>query len=148
MNPPRKYRLCLFYVVVFNYCCNVTSYSQANCERTDFHDNNNLNDTTKVIFKNRVVFDTTANRLSGRIMDNVAGIPIPKAWVLITKDSQKFIDSTNDKGEFTFFKDGFSGKWQMLIRDRAHRCLQINDINIGGGLDMIIKLSPYFRGKN
>jgi hypothetical protein len=115
------------------------------CDKTDFHDNNNLNDSGKVIFENRVVFDTTANELSGHLIDSVTGKPIAKAWVLITKDSKEYIDSTNDKGEFTFFKDGFSGRWQMIIKDGTHRCLQINNIDIGGGLDITVKLSPYFK---
>ena len=103
------------------------------------------NDTGKVVFEDRVAFDTTANRLSGQITDSATGKPIVKAWVLISQDSNEFIDTTNDNGEFAFFKDGFSGNsWQMLIREKSHRCLQINNIAIGGGLRIKIKLSDYF----
>jgi hypothetical protein len=145
MNPRLKYALCLFTMIVFNYCCDMNFYSKANCDKTEFHDNNNLNDTGKVVFENRVVFDTTANRLSGNIIDSITGKAISKAWVSISKGSQEFLDSTNDRGKFTFFKDGFSGKWQMLIRDGVHRCLQIDNLNIEGGLEVTIKLAPYFK---
>src|SRR5580693_3775638 len=100
MDPRLKYGLCWSTIIVINYCCNMNFYSKANCDKTEFHDSNKLNDTGKLVFENRVVFDTTANRLSGQIIDSITGSPISKAWVLITKGSQKFLDSTNDRGEF------------------------------------------------
>jgi hypothetical protein len=143
MNLPFKYGVFIILIIFFNYCCNLNSYSKASCDKTDFHDNNNLNDTGKVIFVDRVVFDTTANRFFGHIIDSLTRKPVAKAYVLITKDSKEFIVSTNVKGEFTFFKNGFSGKWQMLIRDATHRCLWVNNINIQGGLSITVKLSSF-----
>ena len=136
-----KYKIYILSMLIIGNSCNENSYSEAICDRTEFHENNKLNDTCRLVFEDRVVFDTTANRLSGEIIDSASGNPIPKVYILVTQSSKELLDSSDENGKFTFFKNNFSGNWQMLIRDKDHRCLQIGNIHIGGGLQIRIRLS-------
>src|SRR5579862_192858 len=95
-----KYQLFLFLsvVTIYNYSCNVIGYSKAPCDMAYFYDDNNKNDTGKIIFINRVVFDTTANRLNGVIVDSSSNEPLSDARVYISDGSQNYIDTTDVNG--------------------------------------------------
>jgi len=138
----------LIMIIVCNYSCIEIGYSKAPCDITYFHDDNKQNDTSKVIFVQRMVFDTTANRLSGIVVDSLSNKPISGAKVYITDESKHYTDSTDINGNFSFFKNGLSGQWRMTIFDLHHKCLDIENINVlEGGLIIRIKLHEWLQKK-
>jgi len=135
-----KAQILIVSITIAFFSCKEVGYSKASCDQAFFHDDNKQNDTNKIIMENRAAFDTTANMLRGIIIDSSSNKPIVGARVYMWNDSKHFSDSTDVNGVFQFFKDNFSGIWQMNIFDPAHQCLIIRNINIGGMLTLKIKL--------
>lgn len=97
-------------------------------------------DTTAVVFLGRVVFDTTASRVAGRVLDRNTYLPIENAAVILRQGNREFRDTTDTDGNFAVFKDGFEGVWRMNVAHREYTCLQIDSVSIGGGQTLRIKL--------
>ena len=129
-------------MIVF-FSCNGIGYSKSSCDEIYFHDDNKKNDTNKLIVEDRAVFDTTANMLRGIIVDSLSNEPVIGAKVYIWNGSKKYIDSTDANGNFQFFKDNFSGIWQMMVYHSKLQCLEIKNIDIGGRLSIRIKLHKW-----
>ncbi len=129
--------------MLLNYSCGLIGYSKSPCEDIHFYDDNKRNDTSKVMFINRVVFDTTANMLHGIIVDSLTNKPIAGAKIYLIQNSKHYSDSSDVNGYFSFFKNSFDGYWQMMIQCRSYRCLLIKNINIHGGLEVTVKLHEW-----
>jgi hypothetical protein len=108
--------LFLLIVIVF-LSCKELGYSKALCDETFLHEDNKQNDTSKVILEQRTVFDTTTNMLRGVIIDKLTNTPIIGARVYIWNGYKNFSILSDVNGNFQFFKDDFSGIWQMSIFD-------------------------------
>ena len=142
-----KYQITVMLILIAA-CHSRVKYSSTSCDRIGFHDDNKRNDTTKVLFKDRVVFDTTANRISGVVIDSNTNMPIEGAKIYLHNRSMNFADTTDIDGNFSVFRDNFSGKWQMMIHDLNHKCLQLENIEINGGLTISVKLQVWLTKAN
>ena len=87
-----------------------------------------------------MVFDTTANLVSGTILSR-KGIPIQNAIVELKQESRQYTDTTNEAGEFQIFKNNFQGIWTMIISHQSYRCLEVDSVKVGGGQILLIKVS-------
>ena len=109
------------------------------CESVAITDHN-LHDTSKVVFEGRIAFDTTANQVSGKVIDRETFLPVNNAHVLLKQDNREFIDTTSAEGKFSVFQNNFFGMWTMTITDADYKCLIIDSVEVDGGLELTIKL--------
>ena len=140
MHKEYAFAILLTIAILSYYSCSQIYYSKASCDTIYFFEDNTKNDTGKLTFEGRVVFDTSANRIAGSIVDSNSNTAIAGAKVYITNGNINYQDSTDNNGNFSFFKNDFNGIWQMSIYDYHHICLQIKNIDVHGGLTIKIKL--------
>lgn len=141
MNSKRFLDKRIFIIIVILVSCGSLHYT-TNCETTFFHFDNSQNDTSKFILENSFVYDTTANSIGGLLIDRVIKNPISGAIISLQQGAHIFRDTTDNKGTFEIMKNDFSGSWEMTIISDKYRCLQVKDVNMGGGKYVTLKLQP------
>lgn len=88
----------------------------------------------------QVVFDTSANLFHATVSDFTTSGPIQGAQLHFEQSQLTKEVSTDQRGETQIFENGFSGTWQLLVTHPDYRCLIVNDVEIEGGQNVIIKL--------
>ena len=99
----------------------------------------NYNGCIKLI--NSVVFDTTATLIHGYVTDKKTNKPLENAFVKFYDGQEQYLDTTNSKCEFEFFKNISKEQWNLKIVRPQYECLIINDIIHAGGQWFDFKLS-------
>ena len=87
-----------------------------------------------------MVFDTTANLISGSIVDQKTGTPIPGATISLFDVEHHLYTNTNDKGEFRFIENLEHGHWNLLVKHPDYVCMYIVNVIQTGGQVVRIKL--------
>jgi hypothetical protein len=113
------------------------------CERVTLSFDNQ-HDESKVVFNGAVVFDTTANRVNGKVLDRSSSSPLANAIILLKQDNRTYADTTDSDGIFSVFEDDFTGTWSMSATHSQYNCLIIDSIMVGGGQDLTLKLKRLF----
>jgi len=100
----------------------------------------NLHDTSKVVLEGKIVFDTSANEVSGKVIDRETLLAVNNAHVSLKQGNKEFNDTSIDDGKFSVFKDNFYGMWTMTVTHTDYTCLVIDSIWVEGGQDLTVKL--------
>ena len=87
-----------------------------------------------------VVFDTSASLFHATVLDFTTSEPLPGAQLHFDQNQLTKDISTDQGGQAQIFENGFSGTWQLLVTHSDYRCVMVNDVEIGGGQSVIIKL--------
>lgn len=109
--------------------------SDPECEQIPYSQN-----SISFTIVDQVVFDTSANLFHATVLDFTTSKPLPGAQLHFNQSQLTKEISTDQRGETQIFENGFSGTWQLLITHSDYRCVIVNDVEIGGGQYVIIKL--------
>lgn len=113
---------------VFSLPCILTE-----CETVILNTTNQDIDTLKVRFLKRVVFDTTAVLVHGKVIDRDSKISIENASITLEYGDTQYFTNTDKNGEFEFFKNIPHGAWSIKIAHPNYTCLNVDDVVQFGG---------------
>ena len=130
-----------FSFLMFLYSCSaINKPVNEPCIQTTAHLENSKNDTSVLILKEAMVFDTTATLIEGQVLDNKSYEPIENASMILKGDSDFIRDTTNSKGEFKIFRNLLHPNYNLEISKNNYACLLISHVIQTGGQIYIFKL--------
>lgn len=88
----------------------------------------------------QVVFDTSANLFHATVLDFSTSEPLMNATLHFDQSQLTKEISTDQSGQAQIFENGFFGTWQLTVTHTAYSCVIVNDVEIAGGQNVIIKL--------